>query len=56
MFTCKGCDNRKPACHGTCEKYKREKDQHEEMKARMKADREFEAYIAQNQARRNRKK
>ncbi len=33
-FTCKGCPVRTPGCHGTCEKYQKEKKDHEERKAK----------------------
>ena len=33
IFSCKGCEERKPGCHGSCEKYKREKAEYEERKA-----------------------
>lgn len=31
-FSCKGCPNRYPGCHGKCEKYIREKAEFEERK------------------------
>lgn len=31
-FTCKGCPNRAPGCHDKCEKYLREKAEHDAMK------------------------
>lgn len=32
-FSCYGCGNRHPGCHGQCEKYKQEKAEYEEQKA-----------------------
>ena len=32
-FSCKDCGNRHPGCHGSCEKYKKEKAAYEERKA-----------------------
>ena len=32
-FTCKDCGDRYPSCHGKCEKYIREKAEHDERKA-----------------------
>lgn len=31
-FTCQGCPNRTPGCHGKCEKYQREKSENDAMK------------------------
>ena len=33
-FTCKGCPDRTPKCHDKCEKYQKEKAEHEAMKER----------------------
>ena len=32
-FTCKDCGNRYPGCHDKCEKYQKEKAEHEARKA-----------------------
>ena len=32
-FTCQGCGDRHPGCHGQCEKYQKEKAAYEELKA-----------------------
>lgn len=31
-FSCKGCNDRKVGCHSYCEKYKKEKEEHNKMK------------------------
>ena len=31
-FSCKGCPTRTPGCHDKCEKYQKEKAEHEAMK------------------------
>lgn len=42
-FSCKGCSNRKPGCHGKCDKYKREKEAHEERKRQEQIQRGLDA-------------
>ena len=37
-FTCKGCPDRTPGCHGTCEKYQKEKREHDALKAKWNAE------------------
>jgi hypothetical protein len=37
-FTCKGCPNRAPGCHDRCEKYQKEKRDHETRKAKQNAE------------------
>lgn len=33
IFSCKGCENRTPGCHARCEKYLKEKAEHDRLKA-----------------------
>lgn len=48
---CKKCENRKVACHSTCEKYKNWKVEHnlkvEEIEKKEKTDKEIRSYKAQ---------
>lgn len=32
-YSCKGCTERTPGCHGSCEKYKADKAEYEKLKA-----------------------
>lgn len=43
-FTCNGCTNRHPGCHGKCEKYIREKAEWEQQKALIDQDKEARNY------------
>lgn len=56
IFTCKGCPNRKPACHGSCEKYKREQIENEKARAYLSRDSDFNAYKAEVIAKANKRK
>lgn len=44
IFTCKGCQTRRPACHDHCEKYKREKTEYEKRKAEIEMYKEARIY------------
>ena len=39
MFTCKGCLDRKMGCHGSCEKYKKERAEHDKRLAQRESER-----------------
>ena len=41
---CKDCPDRHVGCHGTCEKYKKERAEMDSLKARMKNDDDFHRY------------
>ena len=43
-FTCKDCSDRRSACHGTCEKYKKEREKWEKAKEYLEAEAEFHRY------------
>lgn len=61
-FTCKGCGDRFPGCHGSCKKYQREKAEHEARRAKEAARRAVETGLrdqrtaAVTKATRNRRK
>lgn len=44
MFTCKDCLERKMGCHGSCEKYKQERAEHDKRIAQEKAQKEIIRY------------
>jgi hypothetical protein len=46
IFSCKGCPDRHPGCHSTCQKYLEEKAQYEELRAENAKKRaiEYEIY------------
>ena len=44
-FTCKGCVDRYPGCHAECEKYNREKAEHERLKKLERIEHERKAYV-----------
>ena len=46
MFTCKDCPDREVGCHSVCEKYKREKAEHERIKAAQEKERDIIGYKA----------
>lgn len=46
LFTCKDCPNRHYECHSKCEKYLREKEEHERLKAKDDARRHVDQYVA----------
>ena len=41
-FSCKGCDNRHPGCHATCERYIAEKKAWDERQAQIRKKKEIE--------------
>lgn len=43
-FTCKGCEDRYPGCHGSCKKYKREREAWEKTKAYLREDDDYVDY------------
>lgn len=44
MFTCKDCPDRHIGCHAECEKYQRERAEHEQIKAKRNAERDIAQY------------
>jgi mRNA deadenylase 3'-5' endonuclease subunit Ccr4 len=44
MFTCKGCLDRKMGCHGSCEKYKQERAEHDKRIAQQEAQKDTIRY------------
>lgn len=43
-FSCKGCPNRYPGCHGECETYKKERAAFDEKKAELEKYKEAKRY------------
>lgn len=44
-FSCKGCTERHPGCHATCETYKRERAEYEKQKAKRDKYKEAQIYM-----------
>ena len=44
--TCKDCQDRHPHCHSDCEKYKKECEENEKLKALMKSGKSIDSYVA----------
>jgi hypothetical protein len=42
-FSCMGCQERFPGCHGTCAKYKKERTEYDKRKEETKKKRDIEA-------------
>lgn len=55
IYSCKDCGDRHPGCHGTCEKYKADKAQHDEMKAKMEFEKKIDAGLYKQRERAIRK-
>lgn len=45
MFTCKDCSTRKIGCHSTCEKYQREKTEHDNRRKAAENDKSYVRYL-----------
>ena len=45
VFSCKGCVERVPGCHSTCEKYKVEKEEHTKKTTEIREQRKTEFKI-----------
>lgn len=43
-FTCNGCERRFPGCHGSCDKYKVEKAEHEARKEKERQQTRLDDY------------
>ena len=46
-FSCKGCGNRYPGCHASCETYIKEKAEWEEIKAKIAQDKAISGGLAE---------
>lgn len=44
-FSCKGCPDRECGCHSWCDKYLREKKEHEESRAKKNSIRDYYEYV-----------
>ena len=45
MKSCKDCADRHPGCHGHCERYLKEKAEHDELNRKRQLSLEYTAYI-----------
>ena len=55
-FSCKGCKDRVPGCHGYCEKYKREAAEWEKMKEYLRQEDDILDYKRESHNRYNRRR
>lgn len=44
LNACKGCKDRKPLCHSTCEKYKEQQAYHKKIREAKKFENDFHDY------------
>ena len=49
-FSCKDCENRFPGCHDRCEKYQREKAEHEQRKEQERQARKIKQGLYEQRA------
>lgn len=45
MKSCKDCADRHPGCHGHCERYLKEKAEHDDLAAKRRASLEYSRYM-----------
>ena len=50
-FSCKGCEKRTPGCHARCEKYLKEKAEHDRLKAAEDKRRDIDLGIREQRSR-----
>ena len=50
-FSCKGCGNRYPGCHGNCETYKAERAEYDKLKAKHDFEKKINGGLYQQRSR-----